>query len=514
MPIVTVPAAGQYGLIVDQPPQELPVNGWSRVENMRFRNGSAERFDGHISIFTTPPVIPYWVAPYGTTAKRYFIYAGLAKVYADDGTTLTEITGTAPTGAIDDRWTGGTLNGVFFVNNGLDKPMYWGGDTAMNLATLPGWGATWKCKSLGAYKVYLVALGVTKGSTDYPHMVKWSSAADPGAIPASWDEADATLDAGEVDVAETTDLFVDQLVLGEVNILYKQQSMYSMQYIGGNDIFSFKRIPGNFGMLTRGCAANTPKGHVVLANGDVVLHQGVGEPQSLLTGRLKKWLFQSQIDSTYYKRCFVTSNPTKNEVWICYPAYGQTSCTKALVWNWEDNTFGLRDLPNVTYAAPGLIDYTQGNKWSDYSGVTWADLVKAWNGNDYTPADSRLIMASANTKLYLADSRSTFDGTNVSATLERTGMAFDDPYSVKTIKAVYPRIKAVAGTVVYIQVGASMDAEVAPVWSDPVTYTVGSTFKADLFATGRFPAVRFYSTGKQPWAVKSFDFDVVSRGAY
>lgn len=512
MAIITIPLAGQYGLVADQPQQELPINAWTKAENIRFRDGSAERVDGHVNIFSAPTVTPYFIAPYGTTTKRYWIHAGLTSVHSDDGTTRDDITGTAPTGGIDDRWTGGTLNGVFFLNNGVDDPMYWGGTG--NLASVPGWDATWTCKSLGAYKNYLVAIGVSKGASDYPHMVKWSNAAEPGTMPTSWDETDPTIDAGEIDLAETPDLLVDQMVLGEVNIIYKEASMYSMQFVQGNDIFAFRRLPGNFGMLARGCGANTPKGHVVLAAGDLVLHQGQGEPQSLLTGKLKRWLFQTQIDSVNYKRCFLTANPTKNEVWICYPYQGASSCTKALIWNWQDNTFGTRDLPNVTYAASGLLDYTQGNTWADYSGVTWADLNKAWNGNDYTPADSRLILASTLPRLYLADARSTFAGTNIAATLERTGMAFDDPYSVKTIRAIYPRIKAVSGTQVYVQLGASMDAEIAPTWGDPVLYTVGTTFKADSFATGRFLALRVYSTGKQGWSVKSMDVDLVARGAY
>lgn len=511
---VTIPAAGQYGLIADQPPQELPINAFSRVENMRFRDGCAERFEGELQIFDTPAVTPYWVGPYATATKRYWIHAGLAAVYADDGTTRTDITGSAPTGAIDDRWTGGVLNGVFFLNNGVDNPMYWDGNTANNLATLPGWNSAWKAKSMGSFKNYLVALNITKSSTAYPYMVKWSDAADPGAAPASWDETDATKTAGEQDLAETPGLFVDQLILGDANILYKEDSMYAMRFIGGTQIFEFRKLPGSFGMLTRGCAANTPKGHVVLANGDLVIHQGIAEPQSLLTARLKRWLFQTQIDSTNYRRCFVFSNPTKSEVWICYPEYGESTCTRALVWNWDDNTFGSRDLSNVTYAAAGLLDYTAGNTWADYSGVTWADLVKAWNANDYTPADSRVIMATSAPKLLLGDVRSTFIGGNVSAVLERTGIALDDPETVKTITRMIPRIDAVAGTVVSIQFGASMDAEVGYTWSAEIPYTVGTTYKADGFATGRFLAYRITSTGKQPWRVKSMDLYFEPRGKF
>lgn len=512
MPIVTIPGSGQYGAMADQAPQELPINAWSRVRNMRFRDGYSERFGGHSPIFGAPTVTPYWLTPYTTPAARFWVHAGAARVFADDGTTRTDITPAAPfTGAQDDRWTGGSLNGVLVMNNGVDQPQFWGGNVANKLATLTAWNAAWRAASVRPFKNYLVALDVTKSGTRYPHMVKWSHAADPGTVPISWDEADPAKDAGEQDLAETPDLIVDQLPLGDLNVVYKERSMYSMQFIGQPYIWRFQRLPGDVGMLARGCAVATPQGHVVLAAGDVILHSGQG-PQSLLTGRMRRWLFNN-IDSTAYQRAFVTSNPAKNEVWICFPSVGATTCTQALVWNWADNTLGVRDLPNATYGAPGQIKYSAAASWNADT-ETWADDVTAWNQDDYSQADARLLLASTLPQIELVDTTGSYHGQPITAMLERTGLALDDPYSVKLLRAVYPRVDAITGTQLSIEVGASMDAERAPVWQPPVIYTVGSTLKADAFAQGRFLALRISSVGKQPWRVKSIDLDVVKQGAY
>lgn len=512
MPIVTIPASGQYGTLADQAAQELPINAWSRSVNMRFREGYSERFGGQAMIFAAPSITPYWLTPYTTSTARFWVHAGLQKVFVDDGTTRTEITPASPfTGAIDDRWTGGSLNGVLVMNNGVDQPQYWGGNVANDLATLTAWNANWRAASVRPFKNYLIALDVTKSGTRYPHMVKWSHAADPGAIPTSWDETDPTKDAGEQDLAETPDLLVDQLPMGDLNIVYKERSMYAMQYIGAPFIWRFTRLPGDVGMLARGCAVATPMGHVVLAAGDVILHSGQG-PKSLLTGRMRRWLFNN-IDSTSYKRAFVTANPPKNEVWICFPGVGATVCTQALVWNWVDDTLGPRDLSSVTYGAFGQINYTAANSWNSDT-EAWNDDATAWNQDEYSPADARLLLASTTPLISLVDTGVTFNGTAIAATLERSGIALDDPYSVKMVRAVYPRVDAATGTQLTIEVGASMDVEKAPVWQSPVTYTVGSTLKADAFAQGRFLALRIKSTGKQPWRLKSIDLDVVKTGAY
>lgn len=511
MPTVTIPAAGQYGLVADQPAQELPPNAWSRVLNMRFRGGKAERVGGHAAIFDAPSVTPYFLIPYQQGGHRYWIHCGTAAVYADDGTTRTNITGTAPTGTSSDRWTGDVLVGTLILNNGVDSPMYWGGTGT--LATLPGWDSTWRARSIGSFKNCILAWGVTKGSDSYPCMIKWSAPADPGTLPATWDAADDSNLAGELDIADTTDEAVDMLALGDAMILYKERSMHTCRATGGNSVFEFRRIPGGHGMLARGCAAVTPKGHVVLANGDLVIHDGVSEPQSIITDRLKSWLFSTQIDSSNFDKCFVAANPTKAEVWICYPEVGETECTQALIWNWDSNTFGLRDLPNIHHAAHGVIDYSASNSWASKT-ITWGEASTKWNQNEYTPADSRLLMAANGPHIYITDVGNDFGSTDVYAVLERTGLAFDAPEMNKLIRSLYPRFDAPAGTQLYITFGGSMDAEVSPSWGERIPYTVGTTYKADGFSSGRFLAVRIESESGPKWAMKSFSLDIVNRGLY
>lgn len=139
MTFQTIPSAGQYGYIADALPQELPPNGWSFVQNIRFRDGYAERFNGSGQVFTTPSVTPYFITPYRVGTSKYWVHAGLANVYVDDGTTRTNLTPVSPyTGGVDDRWTGGSASGVLVINNGVDQPQFWGGNVANKFANLTG----------------------------------------------------------------------------------------------------------------------------------------------------------------------------------------------------------------------------------------------------------------------------------------------------------------------------------------------------------------------------------------
>jgi hypothetical protein len=509
--LITIPALGSIGLIRDQQPHETALSAITDSLNVRFRDTSAERFGGEAAVFSSPSVTPYWLGLYSANTSRFVVHAGVASVFVDDGSTRTDITGTAPTGAAGNRWSGGVLNGVLVMNNGVDQPMYWGGNTALNLATLTGWNATWKANSIRPFKNYLFALNFTKGATNYPHMVKWSAAADPGAVPSSWDEANPAIDAGELDLAETSDVLVDALPMGDTMVIYKQNSMYACTYIGGQYIWQFRRLPGEAGMLARGCACTTPQGHVVLTAGDLIVHNGQG-PQSIINGKMRRWLF-SAMDSTYYDRAFVVSHPAFSEVWVCFPETGNQVCTKALVWNWTDNTFSVRELANVTYGCSGMFNASSSESWSIDSNA-WSSDATTWSESALPLSQARLLLCNTSPKIVVTETGAAFDGSAFTARIERTGLSFDAPGVVKMVKALYPRIEGTAGQAVYVQVGAAMDVEGPYTWQIPINYTVGSSYKADAFSTGRFLAYRIYTTASTPWRVKSLDVEVIKRGIY
>lgn len=512
MTIRTFTDLGKIGIIKDVQPQELPTNAWSDGINIRFKDGGVERMKGELQVFATPSTIPYWLQPYYQGGKRYWIHAGLNAVYADDGTTRTTITpSTAPTGAIDDRWTGGVLNGILVANNSKDIPWYWNG-TGLMLA-LPGWDATWRAASVRPFKNFLVALDMTKGANRFRHMVKWSDAAVPGAVPASWDITDKTKLAGELEIAEEPSLLVDQLPLGDMNIVYKENSMYAMRATGGADIFQLQRLPGDVGALARGCMAQTPFGHVVLTHGDVIMHAGQG-PQSIINGKMRKWLFQ-QIDSTNRNRSFVVTNPPAKEVWVCFPELGKTACTLAAVWNWEENTWSVRSLRNVTCGAIGQLDSGITNSW-DAQNYAWQDAAQAWNEDPLSPAQERMLIGSSAPIINAVEITGTVNGASYTSLAERTGLTLDSPETVKTVRGLRFRAQGAQGTRLQIQVGGQMSMEQPTNWSTPVIHTIGtSTYgQIDTFANGRFVGLRVQSLDNQPWRFQSYDTDFVVTGRY
>ncbi len=502
--IITLPVGG--GIVADEVSHELAENVCTDGNNVRFRDGYVMKTEGYASVLTTPVVVPYHSANLQNSGANYWVHVGLTSAYSDNGTTQTNITGTALTGSLTQKITSCVLGGVLIINNQADRPKYWAGSG--NLANLTGWTSTHRCKALRSFKNYLIALNVTKGSTNYASMVKWSHAAAPGFIPDSWDESDPTKDAGELDVAETDDEIVDGLALGNTFIIYKQRSCFGMQYLGNNSIFRVFKLPGGFGALTQNCVADTPNGHVVLTNGPDVIRHYANEPQSIIQGKWRRWL-AANIDHANYGHSFVVANRDKSEVWVCIPTTGNTWPNVALVWNWNDDTWTKIAIPSLTHAHFGT--YAPANESWAANADTWAADDDPWDSIDVS---TRLLASSASTKLYLMDEGDTADGSNFTATFSRVGLSFGDPDTRKLHRGVTLRVDADAGTSLTVEGASSDDIEGPYSYASGVTYTVGTSRKADFMVSGRFVGYRVTSTGAGQWRIKSVGNDIKPQGNF
>jgi len=508
----TVSLLGSTGIIQDGMDEELPENAWTNGRNVRFRNGFAERFGGHDSVFGTPSVTPYWLQPYSKSdGTKFWIYAGLLAVYVNDGTTGTDITGPTLTATSANKFTGGVLAGNAIMNTQADVPQFWNGDTATNFAALTGWDANHRCKSIRPYRNYLVAMNITKTGVNSPHMVKVSDASNPGSVPTTWTPAN-TNDAEERDLAETQGVGVDSLSLGDVQICYKADSYYGLQFVGGDLVFRTYLISDKYGMLSQNCGAQYPGGHIVLGIGDVYTHSG-GPPTPILEGRMREWLFSS-IDTDNRDKCFIVTNPRKDEAWICYPDIGQTVCTSALVWNWRGDTFSVRDLPNVLHGNTGQVALTGLDTW-DSDTDPWSSDATLWDTSDFSQAEMRLLFASSDTLIFIMDQAWDYNGVLTTVCyLERQGLSWGDPWALKTLKSIFLRIDAPTETVFSITFGSQQQATGSIAWQPPITYTQGTSLKADGFSTGRFNAIRVSCSEAVPWRFKSYDVEIEMRGMY
>lgn len=506
---------GQIGVNKDLSQHELPDNAWTDAQNIRFLDGYAYQFLGYGETYATPSEAPQYLLPVIVGGVKSWVYPTATKTFvasiSGGAVVHTDITHATPRTGVVNQWTGTLLSGVPILNAGdsTSKPMAWNLGLGSDFVDLTNWPANTYCKSIRAFKNFLFALNITKTTTNFAYMVKWSHPADPGSLPPSWDETDPTRIAGEVDIAEGGDVVVDGLQLRDSFIVYKENSTWRFDFTGGQSVFRMTKVIGTDGIFNRNCAVEFNGFHLVLTGSDVMVHDGQSA-SSVLDKATRRWLFQN-IDEQSRNLCFIAKHAFFNEILICYPAIGSTVCDKAVVYNYVDKTVSFRDLPNANYISFGAVDASQAGSWDVDSDPWLADLT-AWNGPGFVPAISSCVVASADTKLYALDSTAYFNGVIPVSYLERRGLSFGQPEAIKFVRGIRARITGDTDGTVLIRVGSQADPWEEPTWSDQVTHDVGSTIADDLIISGRYITIRIDSGTAAVWRLDSLDIDVQQAG--
>lgn len=518
-----VKGIGSIGLVKDLPAEEIALGAWTSGRNVRFKDGAVEKFTGHTEVLATPLVAPHWLMPVNTGASNFWLYAGAAKVGATDGATHADITRAAGgdyATDLNNGWSGTIIEGIPVIANGTDTPQMWVAPSLVNdLTPLTAWPANTVAHTMRGLKRYLVALDITKVATRYPFMVKWSDRAPPGGVPPSWDETDPTRDAGEYTLPSEGGSVVDAFPLRDLLAVYKESEVWLMQLIGGNDIFAFRRVFETFGCLTRRCATPFQPGkHLVFTIDDLVVHDGQ-QADSILDGKARQ-LLAGQVNPSAYQRSFIVSNYGTKEVWACFAEAGHTLPSMALVWNWRENLLGLRELADIAFISPGVVDpIDPAETWAGAVG-DWASDSVAWGDRSFDPSQRRMLMAAPNvTKLYRPDTTRQFAGVNMTAFVERINLGYplkqDAPPDFGTRKqwnGCWPRITGTQGGIVNVYIGTQEKVDGPIAWDPARPYTIGSSSFIDFVRVARLFALRFESTTDIDWRLRGYDVDIVEAG--
>ena len=403
VPLVNIDNAGQYGIVTDIPPYQLPPNAWSGGNNVRVRNSGIKKCAGFEEVFASCPIPPHHIFPVSDGTSVYWLALGEDKAYVfkNQGGGWTNIT-RQTTGADvnyttseEEGWSHTIIGGVPVMTNFRDPPQFWGLSsgiyaTGTKLAELSNWEASNDlCKSIKSFKTFLIALNMTRATVPYPKLVKWSNEAASHAVPTSWDEADATKDAGEYELADTPGDIIDGLQLGESFMIYKDDAIYIMNYIGTPFIFSFKLLSPTIGILAKNCVSEFSGGHFFFGKTNIYLNNGQ-TISPLLTDRLRREVFDN-LDGDNFKRSFTVADYNRNEMLACYPSGGYTYPNKAIIWNWSTNTLTLRDLPNPSSMGFGVAFVsTDSDEWDDNT-KDWDTAARVWGSLTFEKGAENLL---------------------------------------------------------------------------------------------------------------------------
>lgn len=511
MDLQRVEVKNPTGILTDPNPSDVSVGSWTFGNNVKFRNGKATQSDGYSGVLGTPPEPLLQIMPFLSQNTPFWIGASATKLRITTGTGIwtdyTRTTGGAYAATQTNNWNGGFLAGVAILNNPTDIPQSLL-PTANNFTNLPNWPATYRAKIIRPFKNYLIALNLTINSVVYPTTVKWSSPADPGQVPFTWNPADPTNDAGENPLADTPGAIVDGKKLRDSFIIYKEDSVYSMRYIGGAFVFQFQQLFDDIGMIAPNCAAEFDGKHFVVGRGDVYVHNGV-QKSSVIDGKMKDFLFDA-IKNQNIQSTFVVPDYNNTEMWICFAqSTGATStgfCDKAIIWNWVEDKWTIRDIPEIITAAIGVVDPQSPDNW-DSDPLGWDTDATVWGSQTYNPSKSKIVLNSnVDNKLYVVGESNTFDGASFTSYLEKSDIYMDDDLKIKSFNSLTPHMRGNSGTVSF-WIGTSMLQDNPVEWNGPYQFRVGIDHHISFRHFGRYVGVRMEASSDQSWVLNGYTLE-------
>lgn len=531
MPDIDINDVAMIGAVSDTPGYMLPPEAWSIALNMRMVDGGVEGLLGWSQVFGTPLFAPHFAMPISTNAAFFWLYASLTKIGVFDGATHTNITRQTAgndvnyTATDTPDWNATLLGGVPILNNGNDIPQFWNAiSVATKMANLTNWPATLRAKIVRAFGPYGVAFNLTDGGTAFPHTVQWSHPADPGSIPISWDYTNPVVDAGRKDFSDVNSgVLVDALPLGSTMYVFKENSTWRMRFIGGRFIFDFGQSAWitTSGLIAPRCVAVTGDGtrQIAATQEDIIWHDG-NNYKSVLDQKQRRRLF-NEIDTNHFGTSFMFDNPSKGEMWFCYPSSGNTYPDKALIMYYrKGEPFPITEADGITFrnATVGGIESPNEEQWDtgtdawDVDTGPWSELLRR----------RTVLSAPASTKLFLLDNGIKRDGANFATILRREGLSLlgrkrngewiVDHEVEKFVDGVWPKIQ---GGPVNIRVGKQDTVNGPVAWGTGVSFNPTTDVMASPdVVNGRAVGIEFSTNGGVTWRLDGYKYNVSPMGKF
>jgi len=532
-----VRALGQYGILRDYEPYDLPLNAWSAGNNVAFAEGKVKRAPGIRSIDDPTPTDPsFLMSVTQPDGAAFLVYPDNdGSLYKWIGGTETDVTPAGfVSGASTEPFTGCVLSGVAYINRSTDVP-YGYRSTDSDFVVIPAWDVNHKAKVIRKYKDFLIALNVTKSGVEYPRLFKTSHLALNNAFPDSFDHTNLTKLTYETEVTQINGPIIDGMELRQSFVVYGNTQCAMVNFTGGSTIYDIKPLfqDGGAGVINANCVVEVNGQHYVFGSNDIYTHDGV-QKKSIVAGRNQRYIFDN-IDKSKAHRCFVFHNTRTHTVHFCYVSVdedaafpGTTGCNRSAVYAYLEDTWSFSDLPSVNGVAE--VNVAQVLTWATVTG-SYSDAGSTYALIDATKLDATVMVCQQETALGLTTSKiAAFDGldkdslipygiytaANPEAYIERTGLDLEelgdgDLAAYKLINRLLPQAKVFRDDVsVTFKTGSQMFPDGPLTWSADKNFTSRSQYKVDVRKGGRYLAIHARMPTANDFEWSGYDADAGS----
>jgi hypothetical protein len=521
------------GINKDLSPYELPPNVWSEGSDIHFHRNRTSKIGGYANvwdIFDTA-VSPLFHIYFSDGIERFWVYASEGFIYKTDGATR-ELLASGFSALTDVGWAGCNFNGLILLNQFADHPQVidptdylsmidlpnWGTSLPLDTPNASPWGAASRASVIRPYKNYLLALDCYD-ETDkrYPSMIRWSSPAESGDVPPSWDPVALGEGAGLYTLADSPGVIVDGLTLGDYFMIYKTDAVHVMQFIGGDFTFSFRKLFGEGGgAISKECIAEFDGHHFVLSADGAYIHNGASQ-EDIMEPWVKDAFFDNVLPEAQLRTKVVTDH-INNEIWIYFISQSSPDgwYDSALIWNWEVKEWTIQGIgAGISHIAEGNIDpvAVTDDSW-DSSVETWDEsgANNIWNtASAINPINKNLLLGDYTLQnFYANDLGNTYNGVPFSGYVKRIGIDFNDDESFKYVTRVTPHILGQNPVDVSLFAEDTQTSQPTLIGTYPFDPTIDQS--VDCHVTGRYIGIQF--EGAEPWTLTGYTLEWEPTGKF
>lgn len=417
MPLVEIQI--EPGIFTEQTPRGA-VRRWRDCERVRFRYGMPEKLAGWAAfadIEVEPPVRAMfdwssldnqqWLA-LGSDNNLYLV--NNQALYEITPTDLPETTGdsqlrgwgSGPYGTdTDPNYVGeGWSTPRLAINLKPELPIWsldnWGEDL---MAARRGGPLYWWDRSRGANQPaqvipnapisnnwilvspedrHLVSLGSHDGVRRDQSLIRWSSQEDFN----DWTPAEGNT-AGDKRLDSGSRIITGIRTRGET-IIFTDRSIYSMQFVGGNDVFAFQPKGESLSIVGPNAAVETGGIVYFMARDEFVAYDGVAR---ILPCTVRNYVFDN-INRDQIEKTYASVNKEESEVWWFYPSADSEENNRYVIFNLRESTWYYGNLARTAYTDSGFIDNPvaadpDGVLYEHEVGLTYGDgvlsFVESWD---------------------------------------------------------------------------------------------------------------------------------------
>lgn len=238
---------------------------------------------------------------------------GLYQLNGTGWTEVTRLNGAGPTllpynGSVETFWNFCSFGTLIIATNYNDDIQVFDTTSSTNFEQLSATAP--RCRTMFVYRNFLICLDTVDGDGAIGYRIRWSSFNDPRG---DW-TPDPNTQADFDDIIEDSSFCAFGADVQDYGVIVKGKSMYRLDYVGGDDIFTITKIDtGRGSILPRSCTTN---GRSIFLLGEDGYYQYDGvNMMPIGDGKIDKFFYKNFDENFDYNLNVVIDPLKKNVLW-------------------------------------------------------------------------------------------------------------------------------------------------------------------------------------------------------